>query len=47
MPASELYAKVYGMNDQEALEKISNISFENPPFENLPKVWDSKTQNEE
>jgi predicted adenylyl cyclase CyaB len=39
MPASGLYAKVYGMSDSEALEKISNITFANPPFKGKKKVW--------
>lgn len=39
MPASGLFAKVYGIEDAEALEKTSNISFENPPFQNVEKVW--------
>ena len=39
MPASGLYALVYGINEEEALVKISNISFENIPFKNKKKVW--------
>lgn len=39
MPASGLYAKVYGVSDREALEKISDISFENVPFKNIKKIW--------
>ncbi len=44
MPSSGLYAKVYGISDKEALEKISNISFEDVPFTDLKKVWDPKSQ---
>jgi adenylate cyclase, class 2 len=39
MPASGLYAKVYGIGDMEALDQISNISFENVPFKNKKKIW--------
>jgi predicted adenylyl cyclase CyaB len=39
MAASDVYAKVYKMNIEEVLEKISYISFENNPFEKLEKVW--------
>lgn len=44
--AAEIYEKVYGINIELILEKISNITFENNPFINLPKVWDPKTQQE-
>jgi adenylate cyclase, class 2 len=46
MPSSGLYAKVYGISDKEALEKISFISFENNPFNGFKKVWNPKTQTE-
>jgi predicted adenylyl cyclase CyaB len=46
MPASGLYARVYGISDKEALKKISNISFENIPFTDLKKVWTPKFQAE-
>ena len=39
MPASGLYAKVYGINEEEALRKISNISFDIIPFKDKKKVW--------
>ena len=39
IPAAELYVKVYRMNIEEVLEKISYISFENNPFKNVKKVW--------
>lgn len=45
-PAPEIYAKVYGMEMEDVLTKISNITFENNPFENVPKVWSPKTQTE-
>jgi adenylate cyclase class 2 len=45
--AAEVYAKVYGLNINEVLEKISNITFENNPFIDISKVWDPKTQREE
>ena len=38
-PAAEVYAMVYRMNIDEVLEKISYISFENNPFENMKKLW--------
>jgi len=39
MPASQLYAKVYGITDEEALEKISDITFKKVPFKDKKKVW--------
>ena len=44
-PAPEIYAKVYGMDIEEVLTKVSNITFENNPFNNLKKVWIPKTQD--
>ncbi len=38
-PAAEVYAKVYAMDIDEVLDKISNITFENNPFKNIKKVW--------
>src|SRR3989304_6767197 len=32
-PAAEVYAKVYGMSIDEVLEKISDLTFENSPFD--------------
>ena len=46
MAASNLYAKVYGLSKEEALEKASFITFENNPFKDLKKVWAPKTQQE-
>jgi len=37
--AAEVYAKVYGIDVEEVLEKISNITFENNPFFGLTKKW--------
>ncbi|KKR30156.1 MAG: hypothetical protein UT61_C0012G0026 [Candidatus Woesebacteria bacterium GW2011_GWA1_39_8] len=37
--AAEVYAKVYGIDVKEVLEKISNITFENNPFFGLTKKW--------
>lgn len=45
-PAAEVYAKVYGLDIEEVLNKISNITFENNPFEGMTKVWSPKTQTE-
>lgn len=39
MAASGLFAKVYKMNIDEVLEKISYLTFENNPFKDLKKVW--------
>lgn len=39
IPAAELYVKVYQINIEEVLEKISYISFENNPFKNVEKKW--------
>lgn len=41
-PAAEVFCKVYGIGIDEALEKISEITFENNPFEGLKKIWPSK-----
>ena len=38
-PAAEVYAKVYAMDIDEVLDKISNITFENNHFKNIKKVW--------
>lgn len=38
-PAAEVYARVYGIRLEEVLEKISNITFENNPFEGMKRVW--------
>lgn len=46
MAASDLYSKVYGMSKEEALEKISFITFEDNPLEGVSKVWPPKTQTE-
>jgi adenylate cyclase class IV len=45
-PAAEVYEKVYGINIDEVLKMISDITFENNPFINLKKVWDPKSQTE-
>lgn len=45
-PAPEIFAKVYGMDIEDVLEKTSYITFENNPFEGLPKVWDPKKQTD-
>jgi predicted adenylyl cyclase CyaB len=45
-PAPEIYAKVYGMNIEEVLIKVSNITFENNSFEGMSKIWSPKTQSE-
>jgi len=37
--AAEVYTKVYGIGIEEVLEKISNLTFENNPFEGMEKVW--------
>lgn len=39
MPASGLYSKAYGVNEREALDAISSISFDNIPFKGMKKVW--------
>jgi predicted adenylyl cyclase CyaB len=40
--AAEVYAKVYGMNIEKVLEKISYVTFENNPFDGMKKVWTQK-----
>ena len=35
--AAEIYTRVYGISIDEVLEKISNITFENNPFDGLEK----------
>ena len=44
--AAEVYSRVYSLPIEETLEKITNITFENNPFKDLPKVWDPKNQSE-
>lgn len=44
--AAEVYDKVYGLGIERVLEMISDLTFENSPFKNLPKIWDPKTQQE-
>jgi adenylate cyclase, class 2 len=44
-PAPEVYSKVYGMDIEEVLVKVSNITFEDNPFKNLKRVWTPRTQN--
>ena len=41
-PAIEVYTKVYGIGIEEALDKTSNITFENNPFGEMKKVWPAK-----
>jgi len=38
-PAAQIYAKVYGISLNKALEMISHITFENNPFANMKKIW--------
>ncbi len=45
-PAPDIFCKVYGLGIDDVLEKVSNITFENNPFKDLPKVWTPKTQSE-
>lgn len=42
----ELCSKIYGISQEESLKKIRNVTFENNPFKDLPKVWTPKTQDE-
>ena len=44
--APEIYAKVYGMSVDKVLDLVMNITFENNPFADLPKVWDPISQTE-
>lgn len=37
--AAEVFAKVYGLDIDEVLKKISNITFDNNPFKKMKKVW--------
>jgi len=37
--AAEIFVKVYGLGINEVLKKISNITFDNNPFEEMKKVW--------
>ncbi len=45
-PVTEVYCKVYGLDEEKVLVMISNISFENNPFEGMKKVWSPKNQRE-
>jgi adenylate cyclase, class 2 len=40
--APEIFAKVYGMDLEEVLVKLSNITFENNPFIELTKKWNGE-----
>lgn len=42
--AAYVYSKVYGISVEDAIEKLSFITFENNPFERMKKVWDPKNQ---
>ncbi len=46
VPAADVYVKVYGLDINDILEKISYISFEDNPFEEMKKVWAPKSQQE-
>lgn len=37
--AGEVFVKVYGLDKEKITELISNLTFENNPFEDLKKVW--------
>ena len=38
----ELCSRVYGISQEEALQKITNLTFENNPFEGMKKIWSLK-----
>ncbi len=40
--AADIYIKVYGIKEDEVLEKISNITFENNPFSGLKQIWSNE-----
>lgn len=35
----ELCSKVYGISQEESLEKIKNVTFEDDPFAGMKKIW--------
>jgi hypothetical protein len=37
--SSHLFEKVYGMGYEDVLEKMSNLTFKNNPFEGMKKLW--------
>lgn len=37
--SSHLFEKVYGIGYEDVLKKMSNLAFENNPFEGMKKVW--------
>lgn len=41
-PAPDILMKVYNLPEDDVLEKIVNITFENNPFEKLEKVWSNE-----
>ncbi len=40
--APEVFQKVYGLGIEEVLKRISNLTFENNPFEGLTKAWNGE-----
>lgn len=38
----ELCSKVYGISQDEALEKIRNVTFDNNPFSGMKKIWSNQ-----
>lgn len=35
----EIFCRVYSLSEEDVLNKLSNITFENNPFEGLKRVW--------
>lgn len=35
----EIFCKVYGLKEEDVLNKLSNITFEDNPFKGLKKIW--------
>ena len=44
--AFEIFQRTYGVPADELQKIISNVTFENNPFEGMKRVWDPKTQQE-
>lgn len=40
--AADVFVKVYGITEEEMLEKISNLTFENNPFKDMKMIWSNE-----
>jgi adenylate cyclase class 2 len=43
--AAEVYSKVYGMDINKVLDKISDLTFENNPFSGMSMKWEGEKKD--